>query len=1106
MTMRAQLISNATRADRECRRRTLSMLWGFIALTLLIAVGHVGSARAAVPAAGFTIDSFAIPSSFSAADTPACLSSTASCNAYRITVTNAGSQASDGSPIVVSDSLPAGLTVQAVSFFWSGLEADLSEEHCETLATPVQCTFPIGLAPDETLEMTVYVTVDPGAASGLTNTATVSGGGAPTESMDNTDVIGPPPGFGVSAFHAYIAGLDGGPDTQAGDHPYEFTTSIDLNNKVRVNPDTTTGPTSIEDVKDVVVDLPLGFLGNAESTPKCALSRLSSLEGCPASTRVGHILTKPASGTSINSGIFNLVPEHGVAAEFGFTDAADANHILYTSVVPSPAGYILRATTREIPQAPLTNVVVTFFGNPTVKSGSGATPLAMFTNPGFCSGEPLVTTIHMDSWQAPARWNANNTPDFTDARWVSKQSTIPPMTGCDRLQFNPVAFRARPDTASADSPTGLNFELQLPQSEEPGTLSTPPLRNASVALPPGLIVNAAAAAGLTSCSPAQIGWGGGSADDFTPDAPTCLDTSKIGTVEVTTPLLANTLGGAVYLATPNENPFHSLLAGYIVIDDPDTGILAKIPGRLTLDPHSGQITGIFNDNPQLPFSDLKIRFFGGPRGELATPETCGAFTSHAVFAPWSSPGSGPDAILDDVFGIGANCTAGFAPGFSGGVTSPRAGAYSPLSLSFSRQDGEQELSGLSVSLPPGLLAKIANVAQCPEAALAAAASRASGVAEQASPSCPAASRLGTVRAGAGSGPSPLFLSGSAYFTGPYRGGPYGVAVIVPAVAGPFDLGNVVVRTSLRIDRNSAQVTAVSDPFPTIVDASGADGTTNGFPVRLRRVDVTLDRPEFVVNPTNCNEMALGSTLTSLGGTSVPVSSRFAVGGCRELSFKPQFAVATQAKTSKARGASLTVKVTSTREQANIAKVRVALPKQMPSRLTTLQKACTDSVFNSSPASCPSGSLVGSVKATTPLLSNPLSGPAYLVSHGNTAFPDLVIVLQGEGIVLYLDGATNIKHGITTSTFNAVPDAPISSFELKLPQGPDSVLAANLPTKAKGSMCGQKLVMPTVITGQNGATVVQNTKVSVAGCPRRHTIHKHKKRKKGHGHIRRKGAR
>ncbi len=1122
-------------------------------------------AAQAAPAGGLTIHTTAPLGRFSEGQNARCEATAARtlslCDSYEVTVTNAGSVPSEG-PIVVTDVLPAGLTVQLLGErFWrvpavpvgaaaisdEQIEGDCSESGVPATGVTATCTYPGTLNPDEALELRLFVTVGPEATTGSLNRATVTGPGSPEASTSQAMLVGPEPSlFGPTDLVSYIAGSDGAPDTQAGDHPYELSTRIDLNSTVHETAKSGTLVTSVHDLKDVVVDLPAGLVGDAQATPKCTFAQLASLHHCPADTRVGQIITEPENITDVHNPIFNLVPERGLAAQFGFNDGIDSTHVIDASLTPTPAGYVIRATTREVPQIPLTNVVATFYGNPASRAESGSTEVAMFTNSSDCSGSQQTMTAHLDSWFEPGAFNPGTTPagepvfdEGPGARWVPATSATPPVTGCNLLRFNPSGFTVKPDTATADSPTGLNFDLRIPQTEAPGTLATPPLRDATVTLPAGMTVNPASAGGLQACSEAQIGWLGSTGphgealpevdgphgkepnrglSNFTPAAPTCPDASKVASVEVTSPLIEGTLPGSVYLATQDQNPFNSLLAGYIVIDDPTTGTIVKIPGELKTDPNTGQITGVFDQNPQLPFSELKLRFFGGPRGELATPQTCGTFTTTSDFEPWSAPESGPDATPSDSFQITNGCVSGFAPAFSAGTVSPQAGAYSPFTLSFSRTDSEEGVDGLTVSLPSGLLGKIAGVTKCSDAQVAVAQSRShpgEGAVELASPSCPASSLLGTVISGAGPGPDPFFNTGKAYLTGPYKGAPFGLAVIVPAIAGPFDLGTVVIRQALFVDPNDAHATDVSDPFPTILD---------GIPLRLQRINVTLDRPEFMFNPTSCEPKTITAIATSIPGSHAALSSRFQAAGCAGLAFKPQFTVSTQGKTSKANGASLSVKIAyPSSGEANIAKVDLQFPKILPARLTTLQKACTEAQFNTNPAGCPVASDIATVTVHTPLLNSPLTGPAYFVSHGGAAFPDVELVLQGEGVLLVVDGKTQIKKGITYSHFDTTPDAPFTTFEFNAPEGPFSILTAN------GSLCApttiktvrkrvtvrahghvkhvtrsvrttvpESLIMPTTITGQNGAVIDQSTKIAVTGCPKVKKATVKKKKAKRHG--------
>lgn len=1086
------------------------------ALVACVALGLVGgSAFAAVPAASWTIESFASPTSFSSGGNAACLENLEGlifpvCDGYIVTATNAGDASTDGSGITLKDSLPEGLTLQKVDFFISSYEGgslNVGRKLCSNTA-PVECRYPGPLAgeaspvvePDATLKMIVYATVDPDAPAVLVNKASVAGGGAAEAVVQQSNPVSASPApFGPSSFELSLNGEDGTRDTQAGDHPYELRTTIGLDNAFRVigpQGDDISQSTSTQDVKDVVLDLPLGFVGSTLAAPECELSRLAAEGGgCPADTIVGNIKTEPKGNTAANSPIYNLVPERGVPAEFGFVDNLHGAHVFYTRVVPTPSGYVLQTTNPDIPAIDLSHISVIFYGDPAAKQeelarqeGKIASPLAhvpFFTNPTDCSGEPLVATVYMDSWQNPGTYNSDGTPDFSDGKWVSATSESPPVTGCDLLEF-PAELQAQPTTHEADKPSGLEFELKVPQSETMGVEGTPTLKKIVTTLPEGLTVDPAAGDGLAACSEAQIGWLGGSHLNFSPDPPQCPEASKIGSLELETPLVPHKFEGEMFLASQNENPFGATLAAYVVVDDPITGVLIKIPGEFIANPSTGQLTAVFDENPNLPFSDLKLHFFGGPRAELATPESCGTYTTSVELIPYSFPDSGPAATPFDTFAIDEACPSGFAPKFTALSSNVEAGAYTPLLASFSRSDADQELSGLTVTLPPGLLAKVAGIPLCSESQIHEAQTGAGG--------CPQASQVGTVNAGVGPGPDPLFVAGKAYLTGPYNGGPYGLAIVVPAIAGPYDFGTVVVRQSVRINPRTAQVTDVSDPFPTIID---------GIPLRLRRVDLTLNRPEFAFNPTNCSKeqftgSILGSPLgapRSLAGTvgyatqtgaNSAFTTPFQVTDCASLKFAPKFTISTKGKSTRANGASLSVKLSYPSapwgSQADLGRAKVSLPKQLSSRLTTLQKACTAKQFDANPAGCPAASVVGHAVVHTPVLPVPLRGPAYFVSNGGEAFPNLVMVLQGDNVTIELVGDTFIsKAGITSSTFNMLPDVPFSSFELTLGQGKYSALAANLPASAKGSFCGRKLNVPTEFDAQNGLAISRTVKAGVTGC-------------------------
>jgi hypothetical protein len=931
--------------------------------------------------------------------------------------------------------------------------------------------------------------------------------------------------FGANSINFALIDKEGNPFTQAAGHPYELATSFAVNWSENPGGAPHSGEHAEEtltgNLKDVLADLPPGLIGDPGAAPKCTRADLKG-QTCPGAAQVGLAMVNitAENGFSFPNpskvvGIYNLVPPKGVAAEFGFSVYQSAEGFIDAKLRSGGDYGVTTEALNTTTLAGVEEVFVHFWGVPGDAShdewrfcpapNGGLTkgcslnepnPKPFLRNPTSCSG-PLTTTLSFDSWQAPGLFDEH-------------AIEMGEITGCPEVKFTP-SIEVQPTTSEADTPTGLHVDLHIPQNEEAEGLAESDLKDTKVTLPAGLSTNASAANGLQACSPAQVGLT--SAPDvapvtFTPDPAQCPDAAKIGTVEVDTPLLDHPLPGAVFIATPYQNPFDSLLAIYIAIYDPQSGVVVKLAGHVQPDPQTGQLTTTFSESPQVPFEDFKLDFFAGPRAALATPEACGSYTPSASFTPWSSTTPVSPEIAP--FAVSAGCVSGFSPSFSAGSASPQAGAYSSLQLSFARKDTDQELSGLSVTLPSGLVGKLAGVSQCSDAQLAAAAAK-SGAQEAANPSCPEGSQLGTVQTFAGAGETPIGVSGKAYLTGPYNGGPYGLAVVVPALAGPFDLGTVVVRQSLRIDPHTAQVTAVSDPLPSIL---------KGIPIRLRRVDVSIDRPRFTLNPTSCNPLAFTGTLTSTAGLSAALSQRFQAGGCQGLRFNPRFGASTQASTSKANGASLEVKVAQSPGEANIAKVDVSLPLALPSRLTTLQKACPGAQFASDPSGCPAGSLVGSATARTPLLANPLSGPAYLVSHGAAAFPDLVVVLHGEGITIELTGNTDIKRGITYSHFDTVPDAPISSFELTLPEGPHSALAANANLCSATSTVTVKkrvrrrvhgklrhvlrsvkqqvpapLLMPTTITAQNGAVIRQTTKIAVAGCPAQKKKARHAKKKR-----------
>ncbi len=757
--------------------------------------------------------------------------------------------------------------------------------------------------------------------------------------------------------------------------------------------------------------------------------------------------------------------------------------------------------------------------------------------PTSCNG-PLDASIEVDSYQEPGH--------FVKASTVTHDASGSPagMSGCSKLLFSPT-INVAPDVPDASASTGLTVDVHVSQQagSNPAGFGESTLRDTTVVLPAGVAINPAGSDGLEACSESLAGFNGFTEFNhefepgvqtatFTPTAPEvlqpsvnfCPNGSKIGTVKIKTPLLPDPLEGDVYLAAQNANPFGSLIAMYLMVEDPASGTVIKLPGevRLCEGPGeviegvscsaTGQIVTTFKNTPQQPFEDLELHFFGGERAPLTTPSRCGTYTTQASFTPWD--GNAPVAAFSS-FQITAGPNGGACPGTSlpfepsltAGTTNIQAGAFTPFTMTMSRTDGQQSLQAVELKLPSGLSGLLSGVELCPE--------------PQASQgTCPAGSLVGETIVSVGVGGDPFSVKGGkVYITGPYEGAPFGLSIVNPAKAGPFDLEQgkdacdcVLVRAKINVNPETAALTVTSntqaqgDAIPTSLD---------GIPLQIQHVNVTINRPGFTFNPTDCDKTQIGGSLSSSEGGTQALSVPFQATDCATLAFAPKFAVSTSGKTSRADGASLKVDLTYPKaafgSQANIAKVKVELPKQLPSRLSTLQKACTAAQFDANPAGCPAASIVGYAKAITPLVPVPLEGPAYFVSNGGEAFPNLIVVLQGYGVTIDLVGDTFIsKAGITSSTFNTVPDQPIGSFELTLPEGRYSALAA------LGNPCKSKLTMPTEFVAQNGATIHQSTKIAVTGCPKTKKVahkRKHKakaKRKAGkashHGHTHGRSAR
>ena len=1075
-----------------------------VASMLAVAVAGVSWAAAAEP--WWHVDTISAPASQPGVE-----------SGLLLEVSNLGDAAVEGleSPVTIVDRLPAGVTPVHIypeggGSFPIGINGVKEVMHCSAAGEVVTCTFAGPLLAYERFMINMTVEVQPGAGDGLSEVSVAGGGASPVVVRRALDLERSASEFGVENYELTPEEEGGAPDTQAGSHPFQLTATVAFDTKSvpveRAESDnehehyigTEVQPSGL--TKDLRFNLPAGLLGNPTPLPKCPLRvflKQSDTVRCPNETAIGvatpivtNIAIGPYGPIAPTSTIYNLEPAYGEPARFGFNTSLGP--IIIDTSVASGGDYHVVVTVPNIPSyLPFIGSQVTFWGVPgdarhdtsrgtcldefkgTIQTPEQIEfscpdqekPQPFLIQPTSCNG-PLQTSLEGDSWSEPGKFTAPMRYTFADLDGEPFSQD-----GCNGLSFEP-SIEVAPDSADASTPTGLSVAVHVGQeaSLNPNGLADATVKNTTVTLPAGVGLNPAGADGLSACTMSEIAL-------ESPAEQECPESSKVGTVTIKTPLLPQPLEGAAYLATQDGNPFGSLIALYLVADDPVAGVRVKLAGEVKPDPVTGQLVSTFKETPQLPFEELDLHFFGGSRAPLGSPALCGPYTTTASIAPWSGREPVQSASEFDVTTgpNGASCQnpLPFVPTLTAGTTSIQAGGFSPFTMTMSREDGNQNLQGVQLHMPPGLLGTLSGVALC-------------GEPQADAGTCGPQSLIGETTVSVGLGGNPYSVTGGkVYITGPYDGAPYGLSIVNPAVAGPFNLGNVIVRAKIEVNRSTAALTITTDPsgpyaIPHILD---------GIPLQIKHVNVTINRQNFTFNPTNCGKLAITGSLQSSEGESSALSVPFQVTNCAVLAFKPKLTASSSGKTSRANGASLAVKLTypAGPYDANIARVKVELPKQLPSRLTTLQKACTAATFDANPANCPAASIVGHATATTPVIPVPLTGPAYFVSNGNEAFPSLIVVLQGYGATVDLVGSTFIsKQGITSSTFRTVPDVPVGTFELTLPQGPYSALTANT------NLCKTKdLAMPTEFVGQNGAEVHTSTKIALNGCPKAKKVAKHR---------------
>jgi hypothetical protein len=1071
---------------------------------------------------------------------------------------NVGDEAGHGA-LILRDELPEGVTAKEINgelaFFCSGAGTGIVTCSFPSVFVPFLTRAPGvepdgvgGLVPNGYMQpFHIDVEISPSVGEQGENIATIEGGGAePFSDVDQLTLNGEPTTFGSvpesfesdSFSAAYPFGHR---ERQAGGHPYEQRVNFDLRQMsglyaAESSPHRYTLPAGR--VKTVQVTLPRGMTGNPESLPKCSPADFAS-EGvglnstkCPSDSQVGVVNLVLGSGPS-NFGegsfsgwgkfsripIYNLQPPAGTAADFGFVAGGVVQSHIYATLDPAHHYAIKTVTPFITDYLSVRYVEVTFWGVPgdpghdksrfypelhttegrEVATGAPFTGLIrpFLTSPADCGEENGGSILQLESYNDPGTFTpAEEDPHHYDVE------------GCNdpRFRFDPkVGFE--PSSRDAGAPTGLNVQLEVPQRDDVVTnasdlyaengdvqaIATPPLKRAVVTLPEGMTISPSAAQGLGTCSSAEIGLG--------TDSPVqCPANSRYGQLTVHTPLLPQDepMVGDIYIAKQGDNPFHNFLSMYFVIHDESRGLLIKIPGKIDLDPTTGQIKVTFDDLPQFPVSDLQMTFKGGVRAALVNPSTCGEKTIRAEFFTWQDPTT--PHVNETSYPItrkpdGSPCVNSlgerpFKPQMQAGTVNPTAGAYSPFAFRLTRTDDDQEFSQLGVTLPPGLLAKIAGIGKCSDAAIAqAGAPFRTGTEEMEHPSCPASSQIGTTDVGAGVGVPLTYVPGKAYLAGPYHGAPLSMVVISPAVVGPYDLGVIVVRSSIDVNRETAQVDVRTDPFPQIFQ---------GIPVRIRDIRVNIDRPETTLNPTNCSPMAVMARVTGTGGdvastaddTAVDLKSRFQAANCADLGFKPKLTFRLKGGTHRGDFPALQATLRARPGDANLARTAVTLPHAEFLEQAHIATVCTRVQFNQD--ACPAGSVYGHASAVSPLFDKPLEGPVYLRSNGGERLlPDLVAKLEGEVEVVlqgYIDTAhRKLPNGESTAeirnTFNVIPDAPVTRFSLRMKGGAKGLLVNSRDLCPRPAHAFVKMV------GQNGK--ISETKPLLrASCRRPRAGHRH----------------
>jgi hypothetical protein len=881
-------------------------------------------------------------------------------------------------------------------------------------------------------------------------------------------------GFDFTTFDTQFMNVDSDGNeveaTQAGSHPdylsVLFRVTTGLNPRGGVIP--------LEGMKDIDVELPPGVVGNPEATPRCSMGDFDNGR-CPRQSVVGALdlvyNLGRATPVPYTMAVYNVTPPKGVVARLA------VQLVVVSTVmdirVNSDGRYTIETNTKNISQiVALYQMRLRLFGVPADMNGEGPIITEVDGTLGGRGTGARIPYLTLPSKCGPVgaakiRGRSWATPD----KWAETSDELAPLTGCMDAGFD-AAMALKSQTPRAGVPAGAEVTLRVPQNQNADGVATPPVKRVTTTLPQGMVVSPSNADGLVGCTDEQAALR--SLDD-----PSCPAASRIGSVEIQTPVLPGPLTGSIYLGQPKSMKAATgeMLRLFLVAEG--HGVTIKQEGKITPDPVTGQLTAVFDNAPELPFSEMKLVFKGGPKAPLTNPRVCGSYTTATEVTSSAGHVSNSTSHFDITQNAnGGPCgPLGFAPSFAAGTANASAGAVSPLMVGFGRSDSDQDLSDLAVDLPAGLMGMVSQAELCADAAAAAG-------------SCGEGSRIGGVNVASGPGTNPFQLAGrGVYLTGPYKGAPYGLSIVVPALAGPFDLGTVVVRAAVFVDRKTATLKVVSDPMPTILE---------GIPLRVRQVSIAIDKPGFTVNPTSCSPKAISGTLRSAEGTAANVSSRFQVGNCSALEFDPSLTMGvgtpkpafvakkTPAEMVDGGHPALSARLVLNAGRANNVKASVTLPKALALDPDNANGLCEP--VDAARDTCPAASIVGSVKAVTPVLRGTVDGPVYFVRGERTdpksgrtirTLPKLYVPLTSSEnplVKIDLHAGSEVKDDRLVTTFDNLPDVPISSFDLNINGGKNGILVVS-----NTDTCATAQYAENVFTGQNAKQYITKTGLATA-CP------------------------